>query len=254
MVKKLECNYKIINSEGVTKMKRLAVMEEVINNYSQLTINKLKKAIEEGDKEKALKLADKYASDKKRYHDFGGGFKNIILGYVQKYGGDEVVWKNMQDYARYGYPPFMKKWVEAFEKGEAGPEDFPLEDFLINRAQVWEMYHDNPQKWEEDDEKVILTLDPCESGGRIVRDTPPEKIAGTGEAHTWCYNKKGFPIYCLNCTTMWEFGWYDWFGWPAIIFEVPEVGSKGKCVQIIYKDPKKIPDSYYKKRGLKRKV
>ena len=235
-------------------MKRLPVMDEVINKHSQRICDKLVKKLKEEGNTEALELFNEYKNDKKRFHDFGGGFINIILGYVQKYGGDEVVWKNMQDYARYGYPPFINKYIEALEKGEAGPEDFPLEEFLINRAKVWEKNHDNLMRWEEDDEKVTLTLDPCESGGQVVRDTPAEKIAGTGEAHTWCYNKKGFPIYCLNCTTMWEFGWYEWFGWPIIIFEVPEIGSKGKCVHTIYKDPKKIPDSYYKKRGLKRKV
>lgn len=235
-------------------MKKLPVMEEVINNYSQRKCDKLIKMLKEEGNTEALELFNEYKNDKKGFHDYMQGFANIILGYVQKYGGDEVVWKNMQDYARYGYPPFINKWIEAFEKGETGPENFPLEEYLINRATVWEKNHDNLQRWEEDDEKVILTLDPCESGGQIVRDTLPEKVAVTGEAHTWCYNTKGFPIYCLNCTTMWEFGWYEWFGWPVIIFEVPEIGSKGKCVHTIYKDPKKVPDSYYKKRGLKRKV
>jgi hypothetical protein len=235
-------------------MKRLPIMEEVVNKHSQRICDKLVKKLKEEGNTEALELFNEYKDDKKRFHDFMQGFANMIMGYVQKYGGDEVVWNNMQDYARYGYPPFINKYIEALEKGKASPEDFPLGEFLINRAKVWEKNHDNLMKWEEDDEKITLTLDPCESGGQVVREIPPEKVAVTGEAQYWCYNKKGFPIYCLNCTTMWEFGWYDWFGWPIIIFETPEIGSKGKCVHVIYKDPRKIPDSYYKKRGIKRKV
>ena len=235
-------------------MKRLPIMEEVVNKHSQRICDKLVKKLKEEGNTEALELFNEYKDDKKRFHDFMQGFANMIMGYVQKYGGDEVVWNNMQDYARYGYPPFINKYIEALEKGKASPEDFPLGEFLINRAKVWEKNHDNLMKWEEDDEKITLTLDPCESGGQVVREIPPEKVAVTGEAQYWCYNKKGFPIYCLNCTTMWEFGWYDWFGWPIIIFETPEIGSKGKCVHVIYKDPRKITDSYYKKRGIKRKV
>ena len=120
-------------------------MEEVINNFSQRICDELVKRLKELGDTESLELFNEYKRDKQRFHDTMQGFANIILGYVQKYGGDEVVWKNMQDRARFGYPPFINKYIEAFEKGEVGPEDFPLEEFLINRAKVWEKNYDNLQ-------------------------------------------------------------------------------------------------------------
>ena len=38
-----------------------------------------------------LELFNEYKNDKKRFHDYMQGFANMIMGYVQKYGGDEVV-------------------------------------------------------------------------------------------------------------------------------------------------------------------
>jgi len=229
-------------------------MEEIKNKLSKRKYDRLLNLIKKSGNTEILELFEEYSKDKKRFHDFMQGFANILMGYVVQYGGDEVVWEAMKEYARYGYPPFIKNFIEKYEKGEAKPEDFPFDEFIKNRAEIWEKNHDNVQIWEEDDETVKLTLSPCESGGQIVRDIPKEKIAVTKEAHWWCYNKKGFQVYCLNCTTMWEFGWYEWFGWPLIIFDVPEIRSDGTCVYTMYKDPKKIPDSYYKERGLKRKI
>lgn len=230
-----------------------AIMQEVKNELSKRTIDKLEEAIKQGDMEKALELHKKNVQGKKGFHDFAVRWVNLTLKYLHKYGGDEAVFECMKEYARTFYPPVVRKWIDAFEKGQAGPEDFPFEDFLRNRAGLWEMAHDNLQIWEEDEEKIVFTLDPCNSGGYLVREQP-EPVVTTSEPHTWCYGKKGFQCYCLNCTTMWEFGWYEWFGWPLFIMDVPEVGSKGKCVMTMYKDPKAIPDSYYEKRGLKRKI
>lgn len=81
-----------------------------------------------------------------------------------------------------------------------------------------------------------------------------DKVQTLDKPDPRAYNKEGFQCYCLNCTTMWEFGWYKWFGWPLFIMDVPTIGSDGKCVMVMYKDPKDIPDSYYEKRGLERKI
>jgi len=232
------------NSQAVKEARKLSVRK----------YDKLLDMIKELDKPEMLELFKEFSKDKKGFHDFMQGFANILMGRLVTHGGDEVVWEAMKEYARFGYPPFIREFIDKYEKGEAKPEDFPFDEFIKNRAIIWEKNHDNVQIWEEDGDVVKLSLSPCESGGQIVRETAPEKIAVTKEPHWWCYNKKGFQVYCLNCTTMWEFGWYEWFGWPLIIFDVPEIGSDGTCVYTIYKDPKKIPDSYYKKRGIKRKV
>ena len=71
-------------------MKRLPFMEEVENNFSQRLCDKLVKKLKNGNTE-VLELFNEYKNDKKRFHDYMQGFANMIMGYVQKYGGDEAV-------------------------------------------------------------------------------------------------------------------------------------------------------------------
>jgi hypothetical protein len=228
-------------------------MNRVVKETSRRTIDRIDCALTKGDLKKARALHEQNVKGKKGFHDFAVRWVNQTLKHLHKAGGDEAVYECMKDYARTFYPPCVKQWIADFEKGKAGPEDFPMEDFLTNRATLWQMSHDNEQIWHEDEEKIVFTLDPCNSGGYLVREQP-DPVVTTDCAHTWCYNKKGFQCYCLNCTTMWEFGWYEWFGWPLFIMEVPQVGSSGRCVMTMYKDPKDIPDSYYKERGLVRRI
>lgn len=229
-----------------------AVMEEVKQSLSKRTIDELGQAIAHGDRDKALALHEKNVEGKKGFHDFAVRWVNLTLKYLHQYGGDEGVLECMKEYAKTFYPPAIKAWIQGYEEGKLGPEDFPFSDFLRNRATLWQMVHDNLQDWEEDEDTITFTLDPCNSGGFLVAEHA-EEVVKTEKAHTWTYGRQ-IQCYCLNCTTMWEHGWYQWFGWPLFIMEVPEVGSQGKCTMIMYKDPKKIPDEYYETRGLGRKI
>ncbi|MDP3388170.1 MAG: hypothetical protein Q8S24_13105 [Eubacteriales bacterium] len=234
-------------------MKRTPIMEQIVNVNAKRTIDELEAAIKAGDMEKALELHRKNVTGKQNFHDFAVRWVNLTLSHFKKNASDEAIFECMKEYATTFYPPVIKDWISAYDAGKATYKDFPLEGFLENRANLWQMVHDNEQIWEEDDEKITFILDKCNSGGYLVKEQP-DPVAVTDEAHTWCYDKKGFQCYCLNCTTMWEFGWYEWFGWPLFIMDVPGVGSDGKCVMTLYKDPKDIPDAYYEKRGLKRKI
>lgn len=228
-------------------------MDEIINVRSKRTIDLLGEAIKAGDMEKALELHEKNVTGKQGFHDFAVRWVNLTLKHFKKNASDEAIYECMRDYAKTFYPPVITDWIKGYEEGRLTYKDFPIEGFLLNRSHLWEMVHDNEQIWEEDDEKITFTLDRCNSGGYLCAEQPDE-VVGTDKADTLCYGRKGFQCYCLNCTTMWESGWYEWFGWPLFIMDVPTVGSDGKCVMVMYKDPKDIPDSYYEIKGWKRKI
>lgn len=55
----------------------------------------------------------------------------------------------MEDYALWCYPPCLQDWMEKYKAGQATYKDFPMEDFLENRAVLWSALHDNgDQIWE----------------------------------------------------------------------------------------------------------
>lgn len=228
------------------------VIEEVINNEACRTIDKIEQAIQEKDLEKISELHKENVEGKQGFHDFAVRWVNLTLKYLHKYGGDEAVLDCMKEYAQTFYPPVIREWIDGYEKDELEPKDFPFEEFIKNRATLWQMVHDNIQEWHVDEDKITFILDPCNSGGYLVSECADE-VVKTDKAHNWTYDRK-FQCYCLNCTTMWEFGWYEWYGWPLFVMEVPEVGSDGKCKMVMYKDPSNIPDEYYDKRNLTRKI
>lgn len=231
------------------------VLARVKNQVSRRNIDLLGEAIEARDWEQAKALHKLNVEKKTGFHHFAVRWVNQTLRNFKKYAPDEAIYECMEDYALWCYPPCLKPWMEAYKKGEATWRDFPLEEFLENRATLWQALHDNgDQVWEEDAEKITFTLPRCNSGGWLITECADE-VQKLDAPDPRCYNKEGFQCYCLNCTTMWEFGWYKWFGWPLFIMDVPtQADQSGKCVMVLYKDPRDIPDSYYARTGLKRNM
>ena len=230
------------------------LLEQIRNVDAIRTIDRLGDAIAAGDMEKAMELHKENVVNKTNCHHFLVRYINMIIEHFKRYAPDEAIYECMEDYALWCYPPFLQKWIDDYKAGKVTYKDFPMEEFLVNRAVLWQKTHDNAdQVWEEDEKKITFTLTRCNSGGFLIGESG-DKIAVMDTPDARCYNKEGFPAYCINCTTMWEYGWYKWFGWPLMIMDVPTVGCSGKCVMQIYKDPKDIPDSYYENLGLERKI
>lgn len=230
-------------------------LEKVRSDYAVRNIDKLTAAIEAQDWEKAKAVNELNIMKKEGFHHFAVKWVNQTLRNFKKYAPDEAIFECMEDYAQWCYPPCLHEWQEKASKGEADWTTFPMEDFLENRAVLWSALHDNAdQIWEEDEEKITFTLERCNSGGWLI-SASGEDVQKLDNPDPRCYNKEGFQCYCLNCTTMWEFGWYKWYGWPLFIMDVPtQADGHGKCVMVMYKDPRDIPDSYYERTGLERKI
>ncbi len=236
------------------KQSYASIIDEIKNDTSTRTIDHLTDAVAAKDCDKAEEFARLTIEKKTNFHHFAVRWVNQTLRNFKKHAPDQAILDCMEDYALWCYPPVLQPWMEKARKGEATWEDFPLEDFLKNRAILWQGMHDNgDQVWEEDENTITFTLLRCNSGGWLVSECDDE-IVTLDAAHVESYNREGFQCYCLNCTTMWEFGWYKWFGWPLFIMDVPVIGSNGCCMMTLYKDPRDIPDSYYEKRGLARKI
>ena len=161
----------------------------------------------------------------------------------------------------------IKKLVKSAHKPVAPSPEFKAQlleqggieaymEFLIDALRQHSMYPNLTV--EEDDEKFILTMQPCGSGGRLIDSGAYEGPLGYAKLkkpgpHTW--GEADLPIYCAHCP------------WAQEIFPVSEVGEGMQlwihaspfpkkpgdpCVQYVYKDPKYVPDRYYERVGVSR--
>ena len=177
-------------------------LKKVQEETSRRNIDLLEEAIKAGDTEKALELHKLNVMKKKGWHDFSVRWVNQTLKNFKKYAPDEAIFECMGDYAQWCYPPCLHDWMKKFKAGEATFDDFPAEEFLENRATLWQALHDNgDQIWEEDEEKITFTLQHCNSGGFLVSECS-DHIQTLDNPEPRCYNREGFQCYCLNCTTM----------------------------------------------------
>lgn len=121
--------------------------------------------------------------------------------------------------------------------------DEPVEEKLKRRLQAWRTNHNVDIEVEEDSEKYTLTYY-CPTGGMLRASGTP--YGRTKEPHSWSQGKKDVCYFCTHCTTAFELESISEFGVPYWI-TVPL--ENGKCSQIIYKDPRNIPDEYYRRIG-----
>jgi hypothetical protein len=107
---------------------------------------------------------------------------------------------------------------------------------------------------DEDDEKLTFTINPCGSGQRLWRNRRygPDGWGVTDDAHSWSYEREGFPLYCTHCAFMNETLPIRWIGHPVYPSDPPEDFDRDPCTWYWYKDPADIPERHFSRHGLER--
>ena len=110
----------------------------------------------------------------------------------------------------------------------------------------------------EEDDRWILSFDPCGSGGRMRRSdeargqTPrteaPFSFAVTEKAHDWSWGRKGVCLYCAHCAVVNEIIPIETHGVPMRMTEHPE-DPGDQCRWTIYKSADAVPDWVYERVG-----
>ena len=110
----------------------------------------------------------------------------------------------------------------------------------------------------EEDDRWILSFDPCGSGGRMRRSDPgrgqtprteaPFSFAVTEEAHDWSWGRKGVCLYCAHCAVVNEIIPIESLGAPMRMTENPE-NPDDQCRWTIYKSAELVPDWVYERVG-----
>jgi len=114
---------------------------------------------------------------------------------------------------------------------------------------------------EEFEDRVEIRIDPCSSGGRLVRGEP---LDGTGprmeqpygfrpleRAHDWAWQRKGVCAYCAHCCLLHTKIPIERFGYPLRVLDPPTYPDRkdAKCVWTMYRRIEDIPESAYREVG-----
>ena len=111
---------------------------------------------------------------------------------------------------------------------------------------------------EEEDDRWVISFDPCGSGQRTMRGEAaegtgsrmeaPYHFAVTQEEHDWAWNQKGICYYCAHCCEILEKKPVEEFGYPVRVVDPPVYPNvNAKCRWYIYKHPDLIPEKYFKR-------
>lgn len=204
---------------------------------------KLRRAIREGDKEKALGLLGEIDRNRENYRDMYLTWVDLLLTYIADNLGEEAVFKTMRVlYQQVGRP----RVIAAVGEPALGPTS--AEDRVRRRAYLWTSAHGSDiDEIQEDREKFTIKLK-CPTGGAI---RTREQFGKTKEAHPWSYGQKGFSYYCAHCPSSFEIMSIEQFGYPVWV-TLPQPG--GRCSQYLYKDPESVPEEYYRRVGMEKKA
>ena len=108
----------------------------------------------------------------------------------------------------------------------------------------------------EEEDRYVLTLDPCGSGGvarqRVEsgKEPNPQLFGFSSKPHGWTWGKERVCHYCGHCAFVNEILSIEHYGHPMRVTEYPDRAEE-PCRWYIYKDPTTIPAEYYERVGKK---
>jgi hypothetical protein len=209
------------------------------------TLDLLQEAIRKGDTARAEQLSQRMYNEFLSQHD---GYRNWVTALLSEIGErlgdaalDEIMSKTVAAW-----------WIPNLETLQARAGDNGCAKAKMFAAGL--RGHLQPMTVEEDDEKVVIRMQPCGSGGRLVlegRYDGPDGFLKIAEPQKMTYGRRDFPVYCAHEAAM-EQADIEKNGAPFVVVEPSDDIGRKPCAFIIYKNPDDIPDKYYDRLGLTR--
>ncbi len=229
--------------------------KEQIEEMQKQFLDLVLEALDKGDIEKAKYWVNRLRFQQHYFYDALLHGCTSLSTYIYKHLGEEAFFAAMKDAVMY-FAEAAASLRKNISGGEAGGDE-GLKAYIECIADLWRQHYG---KWtiEEDDEKFIVTHNPCGSGGRLVNMGAyegPYAYAKIKNSSTYTWGETDVPIYCTHCSIANEIIplMISGEGSQIWVHETPCAKKQGdKCVHYIYKDPKKIPDKFYKKIGMPR--
>ncbi len=204
-------------------------------------LDKVLQALDKGDLEEARKCAQVMEQEAKHAHDLMVDFVWVLLSFIGKrYGDDEVV-KAMR-FRHEGQPQVAERMLGM------SPEDAVRFKTMIHRA------HHSRMTLKEEEDRFVLKLDPCNTGGRMLRqglDQPPMNLKKFQKKLPESWNQTDVSYYCGHCALHSIMGVEKGAPHPTWIYDRPK-NPRDPCYQYCYKKTQDIPEEFFKELGLKK--
>ncbi|MDD5095833.1 MAG: hypothetical protein PHV74_15890, partial [Dehalococcoidia bacterium] len=198
------------------------------------------------DKERASDLTIRLYNEAKRMHHLHLYWITSLMSYIGRHLGDEALEEAQKEFISVAMADGAKRRPQ---KRLEGTER--LRQAVQNYAERFRATF-SPVTIDEDEEKFVLEMRPCGSGGHLIIEDSYENFGflKIKRPQPMTYGQSDFPVYCTHgaCAAMvqMESGTLDVFEDPS-----EELGKK-PCKFYIYKDPKSIPSEFYTKVGKKK--
>lgn len=218
--------------------------EAELQEMGKRSVDRLTEAIDAGDAEKAKLIAKRMYNEFLSMHDLYRNWTTAMLSAVGRKFGDQVLDEVMTEGVKAWWLPNLEKMAEGS----------PTLQQRIKMFVAGLRGHLQPMHIEEDEEKVVIQMRPCGSGGRLVLEGKydgPNAFLTVEKPQRMTYNRANFPVYCAHEPPM-ELVDIEKNGAPFVVVEPAAVLGKEHCSFIIYKDKSKVPAKYYERLGLKK--
>jgi len=182
-------------------------------------------AVKAGKKEEAIKYIEELYESFKPLHDRYSEWIQFLLTFIAERLGEEVVNEALRGIT---YAIYKDRWVDMFKN--MSPEEVTKMFCLVHKSHYSDFYV------EEDDEKFVLVLPYCGSGGRMQKEG---KAGSTGKAYPWSFDQEGVSYYCCHEAVFNQV--FEELGFGTMKFEYcPQFDKEGKptggvCRCVIYK-------------------
>ena len=231
-----------------------------------LLANRLR-AYETGS-EQALADLDEVREAWRQLHDRGADFQSGMLAFVARRFGESAI----HDAYTSVLEPYLQERYKPFDVRERPYEETLFRNIYLSveamRGHLCGPARDGDVEIDEDDNRIVISFDPCGSGGRSQRGDPvegtgprpepPYDFGVTTEEHDWAWNEKGVCYYCAHCCFALEYWPAKTWGHPLRIVDSPlypdETSGPNpkKCTWTIYKSIEAIPAEAYERIGMKK--
>ena len=202
------------------------------------TVDAIITAIEAGQPEEAVKLTHRMYREFEAMHDLYRDWTTALLSFIYRNYGDQALNDSLSESCHSWLQPLLELY-------ESTPEPAKRARMLATGLRG----HLQPLEIEEDDEKFILRMIPCGSGGRLIRDGgygPPKNYATVEKAQDLTYHIKDLPIYCTHCPFQ-EIIPIELKGYPLFVTIPSENLGEEPCSILLYKDLKAVPEEYFRR-------
>lgn len=163
---------------------------EELETLGKLTVELIEGAIDASEKEKAKKLSRRMHKEFLSMHDLFRDWVTGLLTFIGKRYGDSV----LSEALRYSCQVWLKPLCDRYEGQEIRRRAEMLIAGFRGHLQAFTV--------EEDEEKIVLVLDTCGSGGRLVREgaySPPRDFLKIQKPQPMTFGQPDFPVYCAHC-------------------------------------------------------